>query len=68
MSMRRVSSVTRPGTRLGPYLPGAVDSLGYLAVVCWCGRKTVHARPEEIRAGQTGSCGRPNCKPPRRNA
>lgn len=50
-----------------PYRREMTDSLGYLAVMCWCGRKVVHAKPEDVKAGLTGSCGRPNCRPPRRN-
>lgn len=45
------------GAALGP-----VD--GSLRVLCWCGREQLKVPTEQVAAGKTGSCGRPECRPP----
>lgn len=37
---------------------------GTLSVVCWCQRKVLRLPAYMIREGRTGSCGRPDCRPP----
>lgn len=34
-----------------------------LDALCWCEAALVKVRPRDVRAGRTGSCGAPGCRP-----
>lgn len=37
------------------------DCEGRLSILCWCETSMLWLDPAEIRAGRTGTCGRPRC-------
>jgi hypothetical protein len=43
---------------------GPARATGMVDVTCWCDRTVVRATLDDVRAGRTGTCGRPGCGPP----
>lgn len=58
----RAGTLTPRHGQRGP-IPNS-ERTGRLEALCWCEHRIVRVPATDIRAGQTGTCGRAGCHPP----